>query len=293
MSAFYFAYYCSRLITSMKEFKNKVVVITGAGSGIGRALATSFAKSGAKLALNDFKASTLNETCALVKKEGAEIFETSFDVSSKESVSKFAAEVVKHFGHVDIVVNNAGIGLGDYTVHEVDLNLFERVMNINFYGVLYGSHYFIPHLLKQQEAALVNISSVFGLTGIGRSSAYCSSKFAVYGLNQCLWNEHADTNLTVHSVHPGGINTNITQNSLDYHSSGDTAMHDAFQKEFLKLTPDYAASVIIEGIKNKKKKILIGGEASQLDFVTRFFPLWGNGQINKMIKQKFEALGFK
>ncbi len=277
----------------MKDFKNKVVVITGAGSGIGRALAISFAKSGAKLALNDFKAATLNETFALAKKEGSEVFETSFDVSNRESMAKFADEVVKHFGQVDVVVNNAGIGLGDYMVHEVDLDLFERVMKINFYGVLYGSHFFIPHLLKRPESALVNISSVFGLTGIGRSSAYCASKFAVHGLNQCLWNEHADTNLSIHSVHPGGINTNITQNSLNYNSVADTKMHDAFQKEFLKLTPDYAASVIIDGIKKGKKKILIGGEAHQLDFVTRFFPLWGNGFINKMIKQKLEALGLK
>lgn len=277
----------------MNNFKNKVVVITGAGSGIGRALAISFAKSGAKLALNDFKATALNETCALAKKEGTEVFETSFDVSSREAMAKFADAVVKHYRQVDVVVNNAGIGLGDYLVHEVDLNLFERVMSINFYGVLYGTHYFIPHLLKRPEASLVNISSVFGLTGISRSSAYCSSKFAVYGLNQCLWNEYADTNLSIHSVHPGGINTNITQNSLDYNSVADTKMHDAFQKEFLKLTPEYAASVIIDGIKKGKKKILIGAEASQLDFVTRFFPLQGNSFINKTIKRKLEALGLK
>lgn len=277
----------------MKDFKNKVVVVTGAGSGIGRALAIQFAKSGAKLALNDFKANTLNETCALAKIEGAEVFETSFDVSSKEAVAKFADEVVKHFGRVDIAVNNAGIGLGDYLVHEVDLNLFERVMSINFYGVLYGSHYFIPHLLKQPEASLVNISSIFGLTGINRSSAYCSSKFAVYGLNQCLWNEYADTHMTVHSVHPGGINTNITQNSLDYNSVADTKLHDAFQKEFLKLTPDYAASVIIEGIKNKKKKILIGKEANLLDFAVRMFPIAGNNTVNKTIQNKLESLGLK
>lgn len=277
----------------MKSFANKVVVITGAGSGIGRALAIAFAKSGAKLALNDFKAAPLNETCTLAKKEGAEIFETSFDVSSRESVAKFADEVMKHYGQIDVVVNNAGIGLGDYLLHEVDLNLFERVMNINFNGVLYGSHFFIPHLLKQPEAALVNISSVFGLTGIGKSGAYCASKFAVHGLNQSLWNDYADTSLTIHSVHPGGINTNITQNSLDYQSVTDTKLHDAFQKEFLKLTPDYAAQVIIDGIKSKKKKILIGPEAHQLDFATRFFPVWGNGYINKMIKQKLEALGLK
>ncbi len=277
----------------MIDFKNKVVVITGAGSGIGRALAVAFARSGAKLALNDVKTAPLNETCALAKREGAEVFEASLDVSHKESVAKFADDVAKHYGQVDVLVNNAGIGLGDYLVHEVDLSLFERVMNINFYGVLYGSHYFIPHLLNRPEAALVNISSVFGLTGIARSSAYCSSKFAVYALNQCLWNEYADTNLSIHSVHPGGINTNITQNSLDYNSVADTKLHDAFQKEFLKLTPDYAASIIINGLKRGKKKILIGAEAHQLDFVTRFFPLWGNDLINNTIRRKLEALGLK
>ncbi len=277
----------------MKQFKNKVVVISGAGSGIGRALAVAFAKQGAKLALNDLKPIALNVTAALVKKEGAQVFETSFDVSNKESVAKFAEEVAKHYGQTDVVINNAGIGLGDYLVHEVDLNLFERVMNINFYGVLYGSHYFIPHLLKQPESSLVNISSVFGLTGIGRSGAYCASKFAVHGLNQCLWNEYADTNLTVHSVHPGGINTNITQNSLDYQSVSDTKLHDAFQKEFLKLSPDYAAQTIINGIRKKKRKILIGAEAHQLDLATRIAPFWGNRAVNKIIKQKLAALTTK
>lgn len=286
----------------MKDFKNKVVVITGAGSGIGRALALAFAKRGAKLALNDFNATTLNETCELVKKGKVrlneavgqdEVFESSFDVSNRESMAKFAYDVVKYFGQVDVMVNNAGIAIGGYSVHEVDLDLFERVMKINFYGVLYGSHNFIPHLLKRPEAALVNISSVFGLTGVGLSSAYCASKFAVYGLNQCLWNEHADTNLTIHSVHPGGINTNITQNSIDYNSIADNSVHDAFQKEFLKLTPDYAASVIIDGIKKGQKKILIGGEAHQLDFVTRLFPLWSSSFISKTIKKKMDDIGLK
>ena len=277
----------------MKDFKNKVVVITGAGSGIGRALALSFAKSGAKLALNDFNATTLNETYVLAKKENTEVFESSFDVSNRESMAKFADDVVKHFGQVDVMVNNAGIAIGGYSVHEVDLDLFERVMKINFYGVLYGSHNFIPHLLKRPEAALVNVSSVFGLTGVGLSSAYCASKFAVYGLNQCLWNEHADSNLSIHSVHPGGINTNITQNAIDYSSVADNSVHDAFQKEFLKLTPDYAAKVIIDGIKKGQKKILIGGEAHQLDFVTRFFPLWSSSFISRTIKKKMDELGLK
>lgn len=277
----------------MKDFNNKVVVITGAGSGIGRALAFAFAKEGCKLALNDFNEQALYDTAEAIRKNDTEVFTTVFDVADKNAMQEFANNTAKHFGRVDIVVNNAGIGLGDYMLHEVDLNLFERVMQINYFGVLYGSYAFIPHLLKQPEAALINISSIFGLTGIARSTAYCSSKFAVYGLNQCLMQEYADTNLRIHSVHPGGINTNISKNSLDYKSVGDTKLHDAFQKEFLKLSPDYAAQVIIDGIKKDKRKILIGKEAHLLDVVTRFFPMLGNRLVNQMIQRQLESLGLK
>lgn len=269
----------------MKDFTHKVVVITGAGSGIGRALAIAFAKAGARLALNDFNAITLAETTALLDRKKEDVLQSVFDVSQKEAMFSFADSVLAQFGQVDVMVNNAGIGLGDYSFDEMDLDLFEKVMDVNFYGVLYGSRAFIPHLLKQSEAALVNVSSVFGLTGIARSSAYCASKFAVHGLNQSLMQEHVNSSLTIHSVHPGGINTNIAKNSLDYREE-----HDAFHKEFLKLSPDYAAAVIMKGIQNKKRKILIGSEAYLLDFAVRMFPFWGGRQVNKTIQQKVEAI---
>ncbi|MCG3167887.1 MAG: putative oxidoreductase SadH [Bacteroidia bacterium] len=277
----------------MKDFKNKVVVITGAGSGIGRALATAFAKRGAKLALNDFNEHALKETSDSLAATGVDVFRKNFDVADKDAFFLFSQETADRFGHVDIMINNAGIGLGDYVFHEVDLDLVERVMDINYFGVLYGSRAFIPHLLKQPEAALVNISSIFGLTGIARSTAYCSSKFAVYGLNQCLMQEYAGTNLRIHSVHPGGINTNITQNSLDYKSAVNTETHDAFQKQFLKISPDYAAEVIINGIQKKKQKILIGKEAHLLDLAVRFFPSLGGTIVNKTIQRQLESIGLK
>lgn len=271
----------------MKTFHNKTVVITGAGSGIGRALAIAFGKEGALLALNDNRKDTLDETAGAVRKFSEKVLAKQADVSDRKAVMGFADDVLGEFGQVDVVINNAGVGLGDYVFHEMDLAHFERVMQINFYGVLYGSHAFIPHLLKQPEAALVNISSVFGLTGIAHSSAYCASKFAVYGLNQCLMQEYAGTSVRVHSVHPGGINTNIGKNSLDYVAN---ASHDEFQKQFLKITPEYAARTIIEGIQNKQQKILIGAEAYQLDLATRLFPLWGGTMVNKIIKQKMAAI---
>lgn len=271
----------------MNAFKNKVVVITGAGSGIGRALAEAFACDGAKLALNDYQPTTLNDTVAVCQQKGVTVFAKSFDVSNRDEMKTFAVDVVQYFGGVDVVINNAGIGLGDYLFHEMDLAHFERVMQINFFGVLYGSHAFIPYLLKQQEAALVNISSIFGLTGIAKSSAYCASKFAVHGLNQCLVQEYKGTGLQIHSVHPGGINTNIGKNSLDYTAN---ASHDEFQKQFLKISPDDAAQIIISGIRKNKRKILIGGEAHQLDFATRLMPQWGGDIVNKIIRQKMKDI---
>ena len=271
----------------MKEFKNKVVVISGAGSGMGRVLALAFAKEGARLALNEFNPVTLNETVDLIGK-GSEVFAVAFDVSDKDSMFSFAKSVKERFGQVDIMINNAGISIGEYPLHEMDLNLFERVMDVNFYGMLYGSRAFIPYLLEQTESSLLNVSSVFGLTGIVRSSAYCASKFAVYGLNQSLIQEHKNSTLTVQSVHPGGIKTNIARNAVDYNDA-----HEAFHQQFLKLSPEYAASVIIAGIRKKKKRILIGTEAYLLDFVVRLFPVWGGNIVNGIIQKKVEALKMK
>jgi NAD(P)-dependent dehydrogenase (short-subunit alcohol dehydrogenase family) len=267
----------------MKEFKNKVVVITGAGSGIGRALALTFTREGARLALNDFNPITLNETVGSLGKVSA-VFSMAFDVSDKEAMITFAAAVNERFGQIDVMINNAGISIGEYPLHQVELDLFERVMNVNFYGMVYGSRAFIPYLLQQPESALLNVSSVFGLTGILHSSAYCASKFAVYGLNQSLIQEHRNSTLTVHSVHPGGIRTNIARNAVDYNET-----HEAFHQQLLKLSPEYAADVILRGIRKKKKRILIGGEAHLLDFVVRLFPVLGGNLVNGMIQRKIEA----
>ncbi|NOS55626.1 MAG: SDR family oxidoreductase [Cyclobacteriaceae bacterium] len=268
----------------MKELRNKVVVITGAGSGIGRALAVAFSKEGARLALNEFNPVTLNETVDLIGK-GTEVFPVSFDVADKDAMFSFAKSVKERFGQIDVMINNAGVSIGEYPLHQIDLDMFERVMDVNFYGMLYGSRAFIPYLIEQPESSLFNVSSVFGLTGIIHSSAYCASKFAVYGLNQSLIQEHKNSSLTIHSVHPGGIKTNIARNAVDYNEA-----HEAFHQQFLKLSPEYAATVIISGIKKKRKRILIGAEAFLLDFVVRLFPVWGGSIVNGIIQKKVEAL---
>jgi len=262
----------------MKNFASKVVVITGAASGIGRALAEQFAQQGARLALNDRNAAALDEAALRLRQNGATVLTAAFDVADKTAMFAFAAQVLEAYGQVDVMVNNAGLGLGNYPFAELNLAQFEQIMQVNFYGVLYGSRAFVPHLLQRPEASLVNVSSVYGLAGIAEVTAYCASKFAVNGLNQCLIQEFRNTNLTVHSVHPGGIDTNITRNSIDYQPK-----FELFHKRFLKLSPEYAAGVIIRGIRKKKHRILIGAEAHRLDVVVRLAPILGTRLVNRIL----------
>jgi butyryl-CoA dehydrogenase len=268
----------------MKDFRNKTVVITGAGSGIGRALALAFAEDGAYLALSDIDAPTLQETRDLLAAKGSEVYTKVFDVSDKESMFTFAQNVVERFGHVDVVINNAGISMTDQAFSEIDLAHFERVMAVNFSGVLYGSKAFIPHLLERPESALVNVSSIFGLAGIAFSTAYCASKFAVHGLNQALHQEFRNSTLTIHSVHPGGVETNIARNAL-----GPKGGAEAFHAQFLKRAPAKAARTILNGIRAKRHRILIGGEAYSLDLAVRLHPVLGGTIVNTTIRRKLEA----
>ena len=261
----------------MKDLKNKVVVITGAGSGIGRALAIEFDKLGANLALNDFNKNTLLETIELLNNKN--IFYDVFDVSDRLAVFEFAEKVNSHYDAVDVVINNAGIAMNGEGFEDIDLDKFERVMQVNFNGVLYGSRAFLPYLLKRPSAALVNTSSVYGLTGIAWGEAYVASKFAVNGLTQSLMQTYRDTNLSVHCVYPGGIKTNITKNSIDY-----TKEADKFDEKFLIHTPEYAAKTIIKGIKKNKKRIIIGYDGKTIEYLARIAPVLGCNLVNNKLK---------
>ena len=270
----------------MKDFNGKVVVITGAGSGIGRALAMAFAKQGAKLALNDYHAQNLEETVAML---GSAMVKTwVFDVSNREAVYTFADNVVAHFGTVDIVINNAGVALGKQRVQDVQYEDFEWLMGINFWGVVYGTKAFLPHLMTRPEASLVNISSVFGLGGIATQSAYCSSKFAVRGFTESLRMEAflQDSNITITTVHPGGIDTNIVRNQREFSSKED---HEKFIKRFQKnalTTPGGAAETIMKGIQKKSTRVLIGKDARMMDRLIRLLPERFTKIILKQMKMR-------
>lgn len=250
----------------MKEIKGKVVVITGAGSGIGRALAQNFAKRGAKLALNDFKEDILQETIALLS-PSVPVFYRVFDVSEEEQMQQFSKDVYKQYNQIDIVINNAGVAQESLLVNEISTKDFEWLLGINMWGTIYGSRAFLPYLRQQKEASLVNISSVFGLVGIPGVSSYSVSKFAVRGFSESILLEEEvnKTGVAVSCVHPGGIKTNIAKSAR----GADNDKLAEFEKA-LTTPPEKAAKVIIRGIQKKKSRILIGADAYLIYYLNKF-----------------------
>lgn len=266
----------------MKKFTNKVVVITGAGSGIGRALALDFAQRGAKLALNDYKEETLKETLNLLEKN-VEVISSIFDVSKEEAMNQFASDVIASYGQVDVLINNAGVAQDSSMMHEISTEDFEWLLGINMWGTIYGSRAFLPYLRKQKESSLVNISSVFGLSGIPGVSSYSVSKFAVRGLSESMLLEERinKTGVAVSCVHPGGIKTNIARSSRGV----DLSKIEEFEKA-LKMPPAKAAKIIIKGIQKKKPKILVGADAYALYYLEKY----AKGLLNFGIMQSYKKM---
>ena len=251
-----------------------VAVVTGAASGIGRAVALAFARERiAGVAVADVAEEGLNETAWLAAEHGAVVSKHVTDVSKLDQVEKLAAEVIDKHGRVTHLVNNAGVALiGRFD--QISIKDFEWLMNINFWGAVYGCKVFLPHLLEEPDAHIVNISSVFGLIAPPEQSAYCSSKFAVRGFTESLRHELADTNVSVTSVHPGGVLTNIVRNArVGEQTPGEwkdqgTKLFD----KIAKTTPDQAAAEIINAIKTKNPRLLIGKDARAISHISRMFP---------------------
>lgn len=250
----------------MSEFTGKVCVITGAGSGIGRALALNLAGRGAKLALSDMDSVGLAETVRQVEALGAEVKSDHLDVTQREAVLSYADAVVAHFGKVNQVYNNAGIAFHG-EVERSEFKDIERVMDVDFWGVVNGTKAFLPHLIASGDGHVVNISSLFGLLSIPGQSAYNAAKFAVRGFTESLRQEMliAKHPVKVTCVHPGGIKTAIARNATMPDGDDQVTFAQFFDKHLARTTPEDAAMTIVGGVRKSKARVLIGADAKFLD----------------------------
>lgn len=258
----------------MKTLKDKVAAITGAGSGIGRATAILMASKGCHLALSDVNETGLAETVEAARQHGVKVTSSKVDVASREAMYAWAEEVVRDHGLVNIIFNNAGVALGA-TVEDMSYTDFEWLMNINFWGVVYGTKAFLPHIKTAGDGAIINVSSVFGLIAVPTQSAYNAAKFAVKGFTEALREELEVENspIGVTCVHPGGIKTNIAKNARVTPTKGmvDERSTRDFEKAFI-TTPEKAAEAVVGAIMKNSRRLLIGPDAVAIDLVQRLLP---------------------
>jgi len=271
----------------VRSIRGAVAVVTGAGSGIGRAVAQELAAGGSELALADLSETALAETAALI---GSSVRVTTrrVDVSKIDEMTAFRDAVASDFGRASIVVNNAGVALYG-TAEEVSQRDLEWIMAINFWGPVYGSTLFMPMLRAEPEANLVNVSSIFGVIAPPLQTGYSASKFAIRGYSESLRHELGATGVRVTVVHPGGVKTNIAATSRKGELA-DAERHQRDSKHFersLVKSPAAAARDIVRGILTDKPRVLIGNDARLIDLTQRFFP----SQYMKLLQPLLDPKG--
>jgi butyryl-CoA dehydrogenase len=275
----------------VKDFNGRVAAITGAGSGIGRALAVDLAGRGAHLALSDIDLDGLAETVALCEGAagGIKVTSTRVDVADRAAMHVWADQVVTDHGKVNLIVNNAGVALG-VTVEQMSYEDLEWLMGINFWGVVHGTKAFLPHLKAAGEGHIVNLSSVFGLISVPSQSAYVAAKFAVRGFTDTLRIELDADRCGVSSttIHPGGIKTNIARSarmdpSLATAAKGRVDFARDFERAAM-TSPEKAARQILAAVEQNKRRALIGPDAKVIDLIARG---------PNVVYQWFLAQGFK
>lgn len=261
----------------MKNLTGKVAVVTGGGgNGIGHCLVNELARRGAHVAYCDIAG--LEDTQESIRAYPVKSYAEIVDISDRPAIKGFVKNVIAEFGHADIVINNAGIALGDRSFDQVTEEDFDRITDINYWGVIHTTQQFYPHLLTRPEAAIVNISSSQGIVGLPYLVPYCTTKFAVRGFTDSLKVEakiRGIKNLQVHTVHPGAVATNITLNA-DYHGSSTQKFHEQLQAG---TPPQEAAKIICDGILKNRSRIFISDGRLQ-DWMARLIPT----QYDKIIR---------
>lgn len=259
----------------MTDVAGKVAVVTGAGSGIGRSLALRLARGGARLAVSDMDTLGLTETVRQAEQLGAQVHSAPLDVTQRENVLEYARTVAEHYGTVNLVFNNAGIAFtGD--VEATAFKDIEKVMDVDFWGVVNGTKAFLPYLIDSGDGHVVNTSSLFGLLSVPGQSAYNAAKFAVRGFTESLRQEMLASNhdVRVTCVHPGGIKTAIARNSTAADTYEQRDMAQLFDRYLAHTSADAAARRILSGVAADRGRVLIGLDARALDLFVR---LTGSG----------------
>ena len=259
----------------MEGFAGKVAVVTGAGSGIGQALALELGRSGAKVAISDVDVDGLAQTEEQLKAIGAQVKSDRLDVTEREAFLAYADAVAEHFGKVNQIYNNAGIAFSG----DVEISQFkdiERVMDVDFWGVVNGTKAFLPHLIASGDGHVINVSSLFGLMSVPGQAAYNAAKFAVRGFTEALRQEMvlAGHPVGVTTVHPGGIKTAIARNAVVAEGLDQEKMAKMFDKRLARTSPKRAAQIILEAVRKDKARVLVGADAKALDLLVR---LTGSG----------------
>lgn len=264
------------------KIHNKVFLVTGAGGGIGGEIVAALVTRGAKVAAVDLRDENLLKMKEGLGDKAAEVSTHALDISDRAAVERLPQEVIKFHGHIDAVINCAGIVQPFVRVNDLGYEAIERVMNVNFYGTLYMTKAFLPHLLKRPEAYIANVSSMGGFLPVPGQSVYGASKAAVKLLTEGLYAELLDTNVHVSIVFPGATATNITQNSGVAIPTGVDADED--KQKFQMLSPVKAATIIVNGIEKNKPQIFTGQDSKLMNRLYRLNPVFATKFITKQMR---------
>jgi short-subunit dehydrogenase len=259
------------------KVQNKVIVVTGGGSGMGRELVLNLLEKGAKVVAIDINETGLWETSELAGMNKTSLKYFIVDVTKRSSVEDLLNKSIAHFGFVDGIINNAGIIQPFVKLNDLSYEIIDRVLNVNLYGTIFMIKTFLPHLITRPEAHIVNVSSMGGFLPVPGQTMYGASKAAVKLLTEGLHSELADTNVRVSVVFPGAVNTNITKNS----GLGEMPKSS---KEPKILSAKAAAQIIVDGMEKNHYRILVGKDSKIMDFLSRWNPLFAAKMINKKMQ---------